>query len=80
MVEDRFLILSFADCNMYETNQNVFYVIFELENNNWKYFSSYDNEADKPTENIKVSCSKKGLKLKGKYLKQVKRPGLDCLN
>ena len=75
-----YLILSFADTFIMGTNQNVFYVSIKLENDNWKYLSSYENEADKPTDNIKVICSKKGLKLKGKYLKQIKRKGLDCLN
>ena len=73
-------ILCFVDTFIMGTNQNAFYVILKSDENNWKYISSYDNEADKPTDNIKVICSKKGLKLKGKYLKQSKRQGLDCLN
>lgn len=73
-------ILCFVDTFIMGTNQNVFYVILKSDKNNWEYISSYDNEADKPTDNIKVICSKKGLKLKGKYLKQSKQQGFDCLN
>ncbi|MDF3028898.1 MAG: hypothetical protein K0S23_3205 [Fluviicola sp.] len=75
-----YCILCFADSFIVGTNQNMFYIIFELEKNNWKCIGSYENEADKPTDNIKVVYSKKGLRLKGKYLKQIKREGFDCLN
>lgn len=80
MVKNRFLIFCFVNTFFYGTNQNAFYVILESENNHWKYLSSYENEADKSIDNIKVTCSKKGLKLKGKYLTQIKRRGLNCLN
>ncbi len=79
-VENRFLILSCVNTYFYGTNQNVFYAVFELKKNHWNYHSSYDNEADRPTDSIRVISSKKRLKLKGKYLKQSKRLGLDCSN
>lgn len=67
-----YYILSFTDSFIFGTNGQVYYVIMETLGDNWKYYSSYENEADKTTDNIKVVCSKKGLKLKGKYLKQIK--------
>ncbi len=75
-----YCVMSFVDVFILGTNQQVFYVIMESLGDDWKYYSSYENEADKPTDNIKVVCSKTSLKLKGKYLKQIKRKGLDCLN
>lgn len=79
-IEDRFLVMRFVNTFFYGTNQNSFYVIFESEKSDWKYIGSYENEADKPTDKIKVICSKKGLKLKGKYLKKIEQQGVDCLN
>ncbi len=78
-IANRFLVLCFVDLFIIGTNQNAFYVLFEYENDNWKYLKSYENEANQSTD-IQFIYSPKELKLKGKYLKQIKRQELNCLN
>jgi hypothetical protein len=78
-IESEYLVFSFVNGFFYGTNQNVFYIILKLENNNWRYLSSYENEADKPIDAIKVVYSKNKIELEGTYLKKIKRQGLNCL-
>jgi len=76
----KYVVLVGGDTFPMGTNQDVDFIVLKFEGEKFLYYNSFSNEADKPTDNIKVICSKKSLKLKGKYLKQIKRQGLNCLN
>lgn len=69
-----YCILSFVDLFTIGTNQQVFFVVLKQTGNNWVHYSSYENGHDQSTTSVKIRKGRKGkIKLKGKYLKQIKR-------
>ncbi len=67
-----YCIISFVDMFIMGTNQQVFFVVMKQTESNWEYYISYENEHNMPIEDISVKIKRNRLKLRGKYLKQIK--------
>lgn len=67
-----YLILEGADIFPLGTNQQVSYIVLKHEKEDWIFVSSYDNAHDMPTDSIHAVKTKKGLVLKGNYLKKIR--------
>ncbi|WP_300663740.1 hypothetical protein [Fluviicola sp.] len=69
-----YLIFEGGDIFPIGSEATVCYILFEKEGNELNFISTYEHDQDPnhPFGEIKICFSKKGLKLKEKYLKQIK--------
>lgn len=72
--EKIYLIFEGGDVFPMGSEATVCYIIFEKKGNKLNFISTYEHDQDPnhPFGEIKICFSKKGLKLKEKYLKQIK--------